>query len=450
MFTDKKNNETIDIVPLLKTGLEKYLSRLKPKTKRWVKSCGFKAASGEVCFIQDSKGGISSILMGMSDKEDMSAFAKCVKKIPEGQYKLTSKFSKAAAIQWGRAQYQFARYKKKPHKVRILVVPRKDKHEICAIVNAINLVRDLINTPAEDMGPAELAETMHDMANTYGASFKEVVGEALLEKNFPAIHAVGRAAEKKPRLLELNWGDPKKPLVTLVGKGVCFDSGGLDIKPASNMLLMKKDMGGAANVLGLAQLLMCMSLPIRLQVLIPAVENAISGNAYRPGDIIKTRKGLTVEVGNTDAEGRVVLADALCKASESKPTLIIDFATLTGAARIAVGTELSAMFSNDRLLSEALLKGSQNTHDPVWELPLFKPYMKMIQPDNADLSNTGASVFGGAITAALFLEQFVKKGIPWAHFDVMAWNVQHSPGKPKGGEAMGLLAVYDMLQSKYN
>lgn len=450
MFTDKKSHNAITLVPILTHQLEKYLNTLTPKNKRWVTACGFKARSGETCFIHDGKGGLSSVLLGMKEKTDTEAFAKSVNKLPVAEYVLSSKYSKAAALAWGRAQYRFARYKKKSTQQRVLFVKKKDKHEINASIEAISLVRDLINTPAEDMGPGELADIMLGLAKRFDATFNQVVGESLLEKDYPAIYAVGRAAEKKPRLLELTWGEPKKPLVTLVGKGVCFDSGGLDIKPASNMLLMKKDMGGAAHVLGLAQLIMSMSLPIRLQVLIPAVENAISGNAYRPGDIVQTRKGLTVEVGNTDAEGRVVLADALCKGSESKPALMIDFATLTGAARIAVGTELAAMFSNDKTLAEDLKQGADNRDDPVWELPLFKPYLKYIQPDIADLSNTGSTVYGGAITAALFLEQFVGKGIPWAHFDIMAWNTHQSPGKPKGGEAMGLLAVYDMLVNRFS
>jgi leucyl aminopeptidase len=449
MFTEKKEKNAVAIMPVIKQSLSKYLIGVTPKIKSWITQCGFKANSGELCFVPGTKGNIEHVLLGLDSKDDYVAYAKIVNKLPEGTYYITKNMSIDAAIMWGLAQYQFTRYKSVVKTNRMLVVKKKDLKEIKAIVEAIYLVRDLINTPAEDMGPSDLGEQMECLGDKHNAKVTQIVGDSLLQHNYPAIHTVGRAAEKAPRLLELLWGEPKKPLITLVGKGVCFDSGGLDIKPSSNMRIMKKDMGGAAHVLGLADLIMTMNLPIRLQVLIPAVENAISGNAYRPGDVVNTRKGLTVEVGNTDAEGRVVLADALTKASESKPKLIIDFATLTGAARIAVGTDIAAMFSNNDLLADDLLKGSNQTKDPVWRLPLYQPYLKLIQPDIASLTNSGSSVYGGAITAALFLEQFIAKNIPWAHFDIMAWNTASSPGKPMGGEALGLMAVYDMLKTRF-
>jgi leucyl aminopeptidase len=295
------------------------------------------------------------------------------------------------------------------------------------------------------MGPAELAEAARGVARRFGGKVTVTVGEQLLKKNYPAIHAVGRAASRAPRLIDLRWQGPnaaKGPRITLVGKGVCFDSGGLDLKPASGMLLMKKDMGGAAHALGLAQWIMAAKLPVRLRLLIPAVENAVSGDAFRPGDVIATRKGLTVEIGNTDAEGRLVLCDALAEAVTESPDMLLDFATLTGAARVALGPDLPAMFCNDDKLAGLILRHGVAEGDPVWRLPLFKGYRQGLESKVADLNNISNSPYGGAITAALFLENFVSPGTRWAHFDVMAWNVATRPGRPEGGEAMGLRAVY--------
>ncbi len=306
---------------------------------------------------------------------------------------------------------------------------------------AIGLVRDLVNTPAADMGPAQLAEAARDLAKRHRGKCTVLVGDTLLKRNYPAVHAVGRAAAEEPRLIDLRWGS-KGPKVTLVGKGVCFDSGGLDLKPAAGMKLMKKDMGCAAHVLGLASLIMAEKLPLQLRVLVPAVENAVSGNAFRPLDVLQTRKGLTVEVGNTDAEGRLVLCDALAEADSEKPDLLIDFATLTGAARVALGPDLPAMFCNDDKLAGLILRHGAVEGDPVWRLPLHKGYRPGLESKVADLNNISNSPYGGAITAALFLENFVSPGTRWAHFDIMAWNVATRPGRPEGGEAMGLRAVY--------
>ena len=316
-------------------------------------------------------------------------------------------------------------------------------------VRAIALVRDLVNMPATDMMPEHLDAAAKELAAEFGATHRSVVGDALLAERFPTIHAVGRASACAPRLIELGWGDPSHPEVVLIGKGVCFDSGGLDIKTADGMRYMKKDMGGAAHVLGIARLVMAEPLPVRLRVLIPAVENAISGNAFRPGDIIRTRKGLTVEVDNTDAEGRLVLCDAIALACERKPALIVDFATLTGAARSALGTDLPAMFCNDDKVAERLLDTSARVADPVWRMPLHQPYRKMLESRAADMLNSGRSPYAGAITAALFLESFVGSDVPWVHFDLMAWNVAASPGRPEGGEAMGLRAVHAYLTERF-
>ncbi|MCK5620816.1 MAG: leucyl aminopeptidase family protein, partial [Alphaproteobacteria bacterium] len=320
---------------------------------------------------------------------------------------------------------------------------------VAAAATATSFVRDLINTPAADMGPADLAQAARELAGEFGADFTVTVGDELIEQNYPAIHAVGRAAAVAPRLIDISWGDPSHPKVTLVGKGVCFDTGGLDLKPSRGMALMKKDMGGAAMVLGLARMIMMTGLPVRLRVLAPAVENSVSGNAMRPRDILRTRKGLTVEIGNTDAEGRLVLADALTEAMADKPDLLLDFATLTGAARGAVGTGIAAMFTPDDNLAEDLYRQGVAEDDPVWRLPLWKPYRRMIDSKVADINNAGDSPHAGAITAALFLAEFVDEGISWAHFDIMAWNPAARPGRPEGGEAMAMRAAFATIKDRY-
>jgi len=309
---------------------------------------------------------------------------------------------------------------------------------------------DLVNTPAEDMGPAELEAAAEALAKEHGAKVKVTRGDAL-EQEFPMVHAVGRAAGRShaPRMIELTWGDAQAPRLAIVGKGVCFDSGGLDIKPSAGMLLMKKDMGGAAHALALAGLVMGAGLKVRLQVLVPAVENAIAGNAFRPGDVLRSRKGLTVEIGNTDAEGRLILADALALASESQPELIIDFATLTGAARVALGPDLPALFTREDATAEALLAGGIESDDPVWRLPLHGPYAEWLKSDIADTNNAHANAFAGSSVAALFLDKFVDDGIDWAHFDTFAWRPNPKPGRPKGGAALGLRASWAMLKQRF-
>jgi leucyl aminopeptidase len=297
------------------------------------------------------------------------------------------------------------------------------------------------------MGPAELAEAAKGVARAGGAKFSAIVGDQLLKQNYPSVHAVGRASSRPPRLIDLRWGR-SGPLIALIGKGVCFDSGGLDLKPASGMLMMKKDMAGGAHVLALAQMIMAADLPLRLRVLVPTVENSVSGDAFRPLDVLRTRKGLTVEVGNTDAEGRLILSDALAEASTEKPVLMVDFATLTGAARVALGTDLPAMFCNDDVTAEALLRHGLAVDDPLWRLPLHKGYRNQLDSPIADINNVSDGSYAGAITAALFLQEFVEPGIPWVHIDLMAWNLANRPGRPKGGEAMALRAVYSLIAEK--
>jgi leucyl aminopeptidase len=324
-----------------------------------------------------------------------------------------------------------------------------DASIVQAFADATALVRDLINAPPNELGPTALSAAAKAVADQFGATFKETVGDDLLTNNYPAIHAVGRAAEDAPRLIEISWGSPDLPTVALVGKGVCFDSGGLDIKSAAGMKLMKKDMGGSAHVLGIAHCVMAMGLKVHLKVLIPAVENAIAGNAMRPGDVVATRAGITVEIGNTDAEGRVILADALTRAGEASPEVVIDCATLTGAARVALGTELPALFCNNDTFADEILAAGQNANDPLWRMPLWPGYRKMIEGKVADITNSPDGGYAGAITAALFLERFAPADAAWAHTDIMAWNLSSKPGRPEGGEAMGMRAFVGALVTRY-
>lgn len=373
--------------------------------------------------------------------------------LPEGTYRLTGGAVGAAALGWMLAQHRFERYRADDAPVgpRILLTGEPARiTETVRIAQAVALVRDLVNTAAADLGPAELEHAAAALADTHDAVLSVTRGEALA-KGYPMIHAVGQAAAKgrEPRLIELTWGNPAHPRIALIGKGVCFDSGGLDIKPSAAMRLMKKDMGGAAHALALAGLVMGQRLPVRLHLLLPAVENSIAGNAFRPGDVLRTRKGVTVENTNTDAEGRLVLGDALTRAGEEKPALILDFATLTGAARVALGPDLPATFANDEPLAAALLAAAGAVGDPLWRLPLWDGYDEMLASDIADMVNAPDSGFAGAVTAALFLRRFVPEGTPWAHLDTFAWRPAAKPGRPKGGEALGLRAAWAMLKERY-
>ncbi len=449
-YTSEETGSTL-IIPVQTKHLPQFLEALPSEKRQWLENTGFRATSGELCLLPNKTLELEEIYLGIKDEYDEDALAKAALGLRPGSYRLKSQLHFRALLSWGLAQYSFDAYKAAKDKdallPRRLVLSRADSSRFQKALSAHCLVRDLINRPAEDMGPTELKGEAAQLAERFGASVHFTEGKTL-ETDFPAIHAVGRAGCKPPCLIELNWGEETHPLVALIGKGVCFDTGGLDLKPSSNMRLMKKDMGGAAHALGLAELIMAHKLPIRLKILIPAVENAISSNAYRPGDIVKTREGLSVEIDNTDAEGRVVLADALSLAKEANPELMIDFATLTGAARVALGTEIGALFTNSDQLAETLLCASNRTRDWLWRLPLFKPYLSQIQPAIADLANSAKTGFGGAITAALFLEQFVGD-IPWAHFDIMAWNQSSKPGKPEGGEALGLHATFSYLQERF-
>lgn len=423
------------------------LSNLKDASKKLIFTLNFSAKSGQILPILDTNNNIQEFLIGKGD--DDLYLAKAVKNLPIGNYKLSSDASDNIILSWALEQYKFTRYKKNEENSKALYLNPKIYQKIINKVTAIFLIRDLINTPTCDLGPQELAAILKDIAISNQAHFFEIVGEELIKHNYPAIYTVGKGANSMPRLLSLTWGDIKNPKITLVGKGVCFDSGGLNIKSTSGMNLMKKDMGGAAHVIGLATWIMAEKLPIYLQVLIPAVENSVDGNAYRPGDVITMRNGLTVEVTNTDAEGRLVLADALSKACEEMPDLIVDFATLTGAARIAVGTDIAALFSNNDVLASDLHKAGNECADLVWRLPLAAQYNSLFESNIADMANSGNSSYAGAIIAALFLEKYITGNIPWVHFDIMAWNVSAKPGKPLGGEALGFLAVAKYLNDKF-
>ncbi len=430
---------------------EKWIDQQDSVTKQWLIDSNFKAESGNVSVVPGQDGKINFVLCCVSNRSNFWSVGGLAVSLPQGVYQFANAEDNALnyAVAWGLGAYQFTRYKKALRRPSVLVLPPKLTAEIENIVSSIYLVRDLINTPTDDLGPSELADEVAKIAQKFNAEFTQIIGDDLLHANYPAIHAVGRASDDAPRLLDMRWGNPTHPKVTLVGKGVCFDTGGLDLKPAAYMLLMKKDMGGAANVLGLAQMIMQAKLPVRLRVLIPAVENAVSGNAYRPGDVVMSRKGLTIEIGNTDAEGRVVLADAITEAVSESPDLLIDMATLTGAARVAVGTEISAVFSNNNEVVNSVIQYGEQKQDPIWRLPLFDSYRESLNSSIADINNNSSDSYAGAITAALFLKEFVPSDIPWLHFDIMAWNTRTKPGRPVGGEAMALRGLFAYLVDKY-
>jgi len=395
------------------------------------------------------------VVSGVANVDSLSSWcmAKLAEVLPAGTYRRAGGEPGPALFGWVTGQYRFDRYLSKPGEEGPRVLLTKDVAAIGPVLaeaGAVALVRDLVNTPAEDMGPAQLEHEAHLLAKAHRAEFKVTSGDAL-ERGFPMVHGVGRAAARShaPRMIELTWGDPAHPRIAIVGKGVCFDSGGLDIKPSSAMLLMKKDMGGAAHALALARLVIESGLKVRLHLLIPAVENSVSGNALRPLDVIRSRKGTTVEIGNTDAEGRLVLADALTEAVSETPALVIDCATLTGAARVALGTELPALFCNDDALAADLLACGQRVGDPLWRLPLWQPYRRHLRGKVAELTNAPDLAFAGAITAALFLAEFVPAAQPWIHLDVMAWNTAAQPGRPEGGEAMSLLALAALVEQRF-
>ena len=437
-----------------KAGLETWMKGQPERVRRAAEAQGFKGEGYQLAILPGERDEWSAVL-GVADAGKLSPWclAKAAESLPEGTYRLAAGGPGPAMLGWLLGQYRFDRFreKKEPKGPRVLLTDAPARiADTLAEAEATILVRDLVNMPAGDLGPAELQAAVEEVAGRFNARVTVTQGAAL-DQNYPMIAAVGAAAvpARAPRLIELEWGDTRHPRIAIVGKGVCFDSGGLDIKPSSGMRLMKKDMGGAAHALALAGLVMGANLPVRLHLLIPAVENAVAGAAFRPGDILRSRKGVSVEIGNTDAEGRLILGDALTRAAEEKPELILDYATLTGAARVALGPDLPATFVNDEGLAAALLAAGEAVTDPLWRMPLWKPYDELFSSDVADFANASDSAFAGSVTAALFLQKFVPEGTPWAHFDTFAWRPSGKPGRPKGGDALGLRAGWELLRTRY-
>ncbi len=431
-------------------------ARLAAPERAFADAAGFEPKAGRHLLLPGREGGIAGVLFAIEPEEnadkDLFLPGTLSDVLPAGAYRFANAphDSKLAALAFALGCYRFTRYRKQDEKAITLELPGNvDGDELSRIVDGVFLARDLINTPANDMGPAELEAAARTLADRHGASVRSVVGDDLINENFPLIHAVGRAAARAPRLIDITWGDPSHPKVTLIGKGVCFDTGGLDIKPESGMLNMKKDMGGAACMLALAHMLMDRGAKLRLRVLIPAVENAVSGSAFRPRDIYRSRKGLTVEIGNTDAEGRLVLADAIALADEEQPDLIADLATLTGAARVALGTEIPPFYTDDDALAAALAGCATSENDPLWRMPLWRPYDQLLESKVADVNNVSSGNFGGSITAALFLRRFVEAAKAWLHCDIYAWNQTAKPGRPEGAECQAARALYALLVSRY-
>ncbi|HUQ36192.1 MAG TPA: leucyl aminopeptidase family protein [Aestuariivirga sp.] len=431
----------------------KIRGELPRAAQAWAEAQNFTSSSGTCLQVPDAKGAVAEVILGANPGDDGFHLARLYRQLPPGSYAFKGTKSEApkfAELAWCLEAYGFDRYKVNAKKFPSLVCSSHVDYEgIVRLANATYLVRDLINTPSNDFGPDELEAAARKVASHYKAKLGVVKGEAL-KRGFPMVYEVGKASPRQPRLIDFSWGSARAPKVTLVGKGVCFDTGGLDIKPASGMALMKKDMGGAANVLGLAQMIMDAKLPVRLRVLIPAVENSIAGNAFRPGDILKSRKGLTVEIGNTDAEGRLILGDALALADEEAPELLIDMATLTGSARVALGPDLPPFYTNDEKLAGDVVRHAEGQKDPLWRMPFWEPYYSLFESPVADLNNSADTSFAGSITAALFLKRFVEKAKSYLHLDIYGWTPAARPGFPRGGEAQGIRALFSLISERYH
>jgi leucyl aminopeptidase len=450
---------TLPLWPVTEGMLEGWLAEQSPAIAKWAAESGFKAERHRVLLLPDGAGGVAGAVLGLGRLADLSELslwhvAGVADRLPAADFRCAADLSADAANQFALGflygQYRFERYRRSPATARAarLVAPVNcDAAHVEAMDRALSWARDLINTPASDMGPRQLAAEAVGLAQQFAARHRVIEGKELLEAGFPMIHAVGRASSEPPCLIDLSWGS-RGPRVVLVGKGVCFDSGGLDLKNAQSMLLMKKDMGGAACVLALARLIMETQLPVQLRVLIPAVENSVGGDAYRPGDVLATRKGCTVEIGNTDAEGRLVLADAIAEGDAAQPDLLIDLATLTGAARVALGPELPALYGNDESLCAELLRHGREQHDPLWAMPLWTPYEEDLASKVADLGNASASTFAGSIIGALFLKRFVSERTPWLHIDLYAWNPKERAGRPVGAEAQTVRALFALIKDR--
>ncbi|MCA0016034.1 leucyl aminopeptidase family protein [Mesorhizobium sp. B292B1B] len=449
-LVENKLNNPLPVHLVAKDGLE--TAGLASSAVAWARANGFSGEAGRTLIVPAENGALGGALFGIGDGEGALAVGALAKGLAEGDWHFASSPARPelAAIALALGGYVFTRYGKKPGKALRFELPAGvEAKRVRRIVEGIFLTRDLVNTPTSDMGPDELEKTVRALAEIHKAEVSVIKGDDLIKQNFPMIHAVGRASSSAPRLIDMGWGPRSAPKVTLVGKGVCFDTGGLDIKPSSGMLLMKKDMGGAANVLGLASMIMASGLNVRLRVLIPAVENSIAGNAFRPGDVLASRKGMSVEIGNTDAEGRLVLGDALALADEEEPQLLVDMATLTGAARVALGPDLPPFYTGDEALASELAAASLAVEDPLWRMPLWRPYDAKLSSKIADINNVTTDGFAGSITAALFLKRFVEKTASWAHFDIFAWNPADRPHGPAGGEAQGIRALEHVISKRF-
>ena len=448
--------EPVSFVRLVRErDYEAWCERAERGQVRWLEGTGFKGTAGQFSLLPGPDNSVTAAIYVVGDKPTSWDAADIVSRLHGGDWWVDDPDNLLPRGEllfgWMLASYRFDRYKKSERQAPRLAVPEAPIDPVGALelARAINAGRDLVNTPTSDLGPAELAEAVRAMAKDFGATVDVIEGDALLERNYPMIHAVGRAGAQAPRLIDLRYGPEDAPKVTLVGKGVCFDTGGLDIKPANAMMLMKKDMGGAAAMIALAQALISVGPKIRLRLLVPAVENSISAASFRPGDVLHSRKGLTVEIGNTDAEGRLVLADALTEACSEKPDLLIDAATLTGAARVALGAELPVLYASRDATAASILEAGDRVDDPLWRLPLHQPYRKLIKSQIADLNNAGTKPFAGSITAALFLQSFVDNEIDWVHLDIFGWNDEARPGRPRGGEATAVRPLFEMISKRY-
>ena len=456
LFETAPSAPAIPITFATKSTWASIAKDLPEPSRQFAEACDFTAKPGKCLILPASDGTIAQVIFGLEDatskSRDLFRPGSLPGLLPPGVYRFANAphDARLAALAFALGSYRFGRYRKtEAPGVRLVPPDGVDVADIVRMAEAAALARDLINTPSNDMGPEELAHAAETLAKRYGADFKTIVGDDLVAQNFPLIHAVGMASTRAPRLIDIGWGDASHPKVTLVGKGVCFDTGGLDLKPSSGMLIMKKDMGGAANVLALAQMVMDAKLKLRLRVLIPAVENAVAGNAFRPLDIFKSRKGITVEIGNTDAEGRLILADALALADEETPDLLVDLGTLTGAARVALGPDLPPFYTYDETLAADVARLARQEHDPLWRMPLWPPYDSWLDSKTATITNAPSGAFAGSIICALFLQRFVEAAKSWLHVDIYGWTPSAKPGRPEGGECQAARAIYQLLSERY-